>query len=121
MLLFVQKSATCAIQSLQSYCNRSLVTRGEGEQGDVTGLLDRTGEAALVGSTNTGKPPGNDLAAFCDKALQQANVAVRDRINFFGAELANLLATEELSAASRATGRTCACRTAAAATVGAWT
>ena len=53
---------------------------------------------------HTGQATRNDLAALGDKALQQANVAVRDRVDLLGAELADLLAPEELAAAGAATG-----------------
>jgi len=35
---------------------------------------------------NSGKTPGNDLAALGYEALQQANVAVRDGIDLLGAD-----------------------------------
>ena len=44
-----------------------------------------------------GQPARNDLAALGDKALQQANVAVGDGIDLLRAELADLLAAEELA------------------------
>ncbi len=47
----------------------------------------------------------NDLAALGNKALQQANIAVGDRVDLLGAELADLLAPEKLAAA-RAAART---------------
>ena len=46
----------------------------------------------------------NDLAALGDKALQQANVAVGDGVDLLGAELADLLAPEELASARAAAG-----------------
>jgi hypothetical protein len=51
---------------------------------------------------DTGKPPRHNLAAFGHKSLQQPHVAVRNRIDLLGAELADLLAAEELAASSRA-------------------
>jgi len=81
-----------------------LVARGEGQQGDVAGLLDGAGQAALVRGANAGQAPGHDLAALGHEALQQADIAVRDRVDLLGAELADLLAAEELAAAAGATG-----------------
>ena len=78
--------------------------RGEWQQGDVPGLLDGASETTLVRGANASEPPRNDLSALGHKALQQANIAVRDSVNLLGAELADLLAAEELSAAARATG-----------------
>src|SRR5882757_4817297 len=54
---------------------------------------------------HTGQAARNDLAALGDKTLQQANVTVRDRIDLLRAELADLLASEELTA-TRAAART---------------
>ena len=84
---------------------QGLVPCGERQQGDIAGLLDGAGQAALVRGANAGKPPGHDLAALGHKALQQPDIAVRDGINLLGAELANLLAAEELAAAAGATAR----------------
>jgi len=81
-----------------------LVARGEGQQGDVAGLLDGASKAALVRGANAGQAPGHDLAALGHEALQQADIAVRDRVDLLGAELADLLATEELAAAAGSTG-----------------
>jgi hypothetical protein len=97
---------------------RTLVTSCKRQQSNVPSLLDGAGKAALVRGANASETPGNDLAALSDKPLQQANVAVRDGIDFLGAELADLLATEELAAAARATGGTgSACGATAAAGV----
>jgi hypothetical protein len=81
------------------------VSRREGQQGDVPGLLDCAGQAALMCCANAGEPTGYDLAALSYKLLQQPDVAVRDRVDLFGTELANFLAAEELSAAARAAAR----------------
>jgi hypothetical protein len=81
-----------------------LVPCGKGQQGDVPGLLDGAGQAALVRSANAGKPTRNNLAALGHKTLQQANIAVRDRVNLLRAELADLFATEELSATAGSAG-----------------
>jgi hypothetical protein len=77
---------------------------GKRQQGDVPGLLDGAGQAALVRSANAGEPPGHDLAALGHKPLQQPDIAVRNRINLLGTELADFLATEKLSAAARSAG-----------------
>jgi hypothetical protein len=82
---------------------KGLVPRGERKQRDVPGLFDGAGQAALVRGAYAGQAPGHDLAALGDKTLQQANIAVGDGVDLLGAELADLLAAEELSAAARAT------------------
>jgi hypothetical protein len=64
-----------------------------------------------VRGANAGEPTGHDLAALGHKPLQQPYVAVRDRVNLLGAELADLLAAEEL-AASAGTTRRASARTA---------
>jgi hypothetical protein len=79
------------------------VPRGERQQGDVPSLLDRAGQATLVRGANACEPTRYDFAALCHKPLQQTNIAVRDRVNLLGAELADLLAAEELSASARST------------------
>ena len=71
-----------------------LVPCGKRQQGDIPGLLDGAGQAALVRGANAGEPTGHDLAALGHKSLQQPYVAIRNRVNFFGAELADLLAAE---------------------------
>src|SRR4051812_31582278 len=80
----------------------------ERQQGDVPGLLDGTRKAALMRGANAGQTTRHNLAALRDKALQQAHVAIRNRIDLLGAELAHLLAAEKLAAATRATARTAA-------------
>ena len=52
----------------------------------------------------TSQAARNDLATLGDKALQQTNVAVGDRIDLLRAELADLLAAEELASARTAAG-----------------
>jgi hypothetical protein len=81
-----------------------LVARGKRQQGDVPGLLDGASQAALVRGANAGEPPRHNLAALGHKSLQQTNIAVRNRVNLFRAELANLLAAEKLTAATGSTG-----------------
>jgi hypothetical protein len=89
-----------------------LVPRGKGQQGDVPGLLDGAGQAALMRGAYAGEPPGHDLAALGHKSLQQPDVAVRDRVDLLGAELADFLAAEKLSAATWSTGGPAAARSA---------
>ena len=76
-----------------------LEARSEGEQRDVARLLDGKRDATLVASADTGQPARNDLAPLGNEALQQAHIAVADRIDLLGAELADLLAPEEFAAA----------------------
>src|SRR5207302_120474 len=76
-----------------------LEARSEGQQRDVARLLDGQAEAALMPCANTSQAARNDFAALRDKPLQQANIAVGDRVDLLGAELANFLAPEELAAA----------------------
>jgi hypothetical protein len=82
-----------------------LVARGKRQQGDVPGLLDGAGQAALVRGANAGEPPRHNLAALGHKSLQQTDIAVRNGVNLFRAKLANLLAPEKLAAAAGTTGR----------------
>ena len=85
--------------------------RGKRQQGDVAGLLDGAGQSALVLGANAGEPPRHDLAALGHKSLQQPDIAVRNRIDLLGAELAHLLAAEKLAAATgTAGGPACAAR-----------
>jgi ABC-type molybdenum transport system ATPase subunit/photorepair protein PhrA len=76
---------------------------GKGQQSDVASLLDGAGKATLVRGADTGEAARHNLATLGHKALQQADIAVRNRINLLSAELANLLATEELATSTGAT------------------
>src|SRR6185503_6915461 len=87
---------------------RSLVPRCKRQQGDVPCLLDCAGQASLVRGANAREPARHYLAALGHKPLQQTNIAVRDRVNFLRAELADLLAAEELAASARTTTGTTA-------------
>ena len=80
----------------------------ERQQGYVARLLDGAGYAPLMSCANTGQTTGHNFAAFGDKALQQADVAVGDCIDLFHAELANLLAAEKLAPARTPAGAACA-------------
>ena len=59
-------------------------------------------------SADAGEPTGHDLAALRHEPLQQAYIAVRDRVDLLGAELADLLAAEELATSTGSTGGTAA-------------
>jgi hypothetical protein len=85
----------------------SLVTRRERQQGNVPGLLDGAGKAALVGGAHAGQAAGNNLTALGHKPLQETHIAIRDRVDLLGAKLAHFLAAEKLTpAAWSASGRT---------------
>jgi hypothetical protein len=71
------------------------------QQGDVPGLLDCAGQTALVRGAHARQTARHNLAALGHKPLQQANITIGNRINLLGAELAYLLAPEELSASAR--------------------
>src|ERR1700722_821077 len=86
---------------------RKLEARGESKQGDVARLLDSQAKAALVACADTRQTARNDLPALGDEALQQANVTVGDCVDLLGAELADLLAPEELASARAAAGTAC--------------
>ena len=75
-----------------------LVPCGKRQQGDIPGLLDGPGQSALMRSTHAGDPARHNLAAFGHKPLQQPDIAIRDRIDLLGTELADFFAAEELSA-----------------------
>ena len=77
---------------------------GERQQSDIPGLLDGAGQAALVGGANAGQPPRHNLAALGHKPLQQPDIAVGDRVDLLGTELADLLAAKELSARAGTAG-----------------
>jgi len=92
-----------------------LVAGRERKQGYVPGLLDGAGQAALVRGANAGQTPRHNLASLGHKSLQQTYVTVRNRIDLFGAELAHLLAPEELAASARSASGTWTARPAAGA------
>src|SRR5260370_8158255 len=91
---------------------KSLEHCRKGQKGDVAGVLDGRGKAALGRRASAGEPAGNDFAALGDKLREQAHIFVVDGVNFFHAEFANFLAAEELTAAAFAAPAT---RTAGAA------
>src|SRR5579875_1139741 len=98
----------------------ALVLGSVGQQGDGAGLLDGAGQLALERRRGAREAARDDLAAVRDELLQQAHVAVGDRVDLFHGELADLLAAEELASAAltagatRTTGRTRATGTAGA-------
>jgi hypothetical protein len=69
-----------------------------------------------VRGTHTSQAAGNNLASLGDKLLQQAYVAVVDRIDLLHAELADLLAPEELASTTWSARTTWSTSTWAAAT-----
>jgi hypothetical protein len=81
-----------------------LVSGGKRQQRDVPRLLDGFRQAALVRGANAVQPSRNNLAALGHKLLQQAHVAVRNRVDLLRAELADLLAAEELAASAGPAG-----------------
>src|SRR5581483_2975162 len=68
-----------------------------GQQCNVARLLDGRAHAALVRRAYAGQAPGDDLAALGHELAQQAHVLVVDGVNLLHAELAHLLAAEELA------------------------
>ena len=78
------------------------------QQGNVPGLLDGAGQATLVGGADARQAAGHDLAALGDEPLQQTHIAVGDRVDLLGAELADLFAAEKLAAAAGAAAGTSA-------------
>jgi hypothetical protein len=73
----------------------------EGQQGDVPGLLDCTGQTTLVRGAHARQTARHNLSTLGHKPLQQANIAIGNRINLLGAKLAYLLTPEELAASAR--------------------
>src|SRR3954452_11205024 len=69
----------------------SATGRRVGQQGDLTGVLDRDGHVTLVLDAVAGHPTGADLAAVRDELAEQRGVLVVDTGRLLLAELANLL------------------------------
>jgi hypothetical protein len=82
-----------------TYRKNALVPGREWQQGDVASLLNGARESPLVLGANTGQAAGNNLASLGNEPLQQAHIAVVDRVDLLHAELADLLAPEELPSA----------------------
>jgi hypothetical protein len=57
-----------------------------------------------VRGADTSQAARYDLATLCHKTLQQTHVAVADGVDLLGAELADLLAAEELPSTRSAAG-----------------
>lgn len=74
----------------------------EGEQGDIARLLDGEREATLVAGADAGQTARHDLATLCDEALKETDIAVGDGVDLLCAELADLLAAEELASSGTA-------------------
>jgi hypothetical protein len=77
----------------------SLFHRSERQQGDIPRLLNRIAQPTLMRGANACQTPWNDLAALGHELPEQAHVLIVDRIDLLDAELANLLAAEELPSA----------------------
>jgi hypothetical protein len=92
------------VSSKPAIAGGKLEARSEGQQRNVARLFDGQAEAPLMPCAYTGQATRNDLAALGDKTLQKADVAVGDGVDLLGAELADLLAPEELPATGAATG-----------------
>ena len=56
---------------------------------------------------HTGQATRNDLATLGNEALQQTNITVGDGVDLLSAELADLLAPEELASAGTAARTAC--------------
>src|ERR1700723_2698975 len=99
-----------------------LELRCKRQQSNRAGLLDRARQLTLERSARARQTARNDLAAVAHELLEQAHIAVADRIDLLHRELAHLLAAEELASArsactaasSRRTRRTRSTRTWAA-------
>src|SRR5882724_9076299 len=79
-----------------------LVPRCKRQQGNVASLFNSARESPLVRGTHTSQAARNNLAPLGHELLQQAYIAVMDRVDLLHAELANLLAPEELAPARTA-------------------
>src|SRR5260370_31507712 len=77
---------------------KSLEHCRKGQKGDVAGVLDGRGKAALVRRAHAGEPAGDDFSPLGDKLREQAHIFVVDGVNFFHAEFANFLAAGEITA-----------------------
>jgi hypothetical protein len=96
--LLVQR-VTRGFHPLRSVSDTALVTLRKWQQSDVARLFDCPCNPALMRGADTSQAARHDFSTFRDKALQQAHVPVRNRVNLFDAELADLLAAEKLASA----------------------
>src|SRR5438067_9821002 len=62
-----------------------------GEQGDVTGALERDREAPLVTRAGSRHATGQDLASLADEAAKARDLLVVDEMDLLHTEIANLL------------------------------
>jgi hypothetical protein len=118
-LSFAQVSRLRAIEPCNQAASGKLVACCERQQCNVPRLLDGARQPPLVRGADTGQPPRHNLAALSHKLLQQPYVAIRNRIDLFRAELADLLAAEELATSAGST-RTTASTTRAGARSRSW-
>ena len=81
-----------------------LVSGGKRQQRDVSRLLDGARQAALMRGANTAQASWNNLAALCNELLKKPYILVRNSVDLLRAELAHLLAAEELSASAGSAG-----------------
>ncbi len=103
----MQDSENAAVQKRDS-----LKSRRERQQSNVSRLLDSASEPTLMRRADTSQATRHNLAAFGNEALQKTHIPIWNRVNLLGAELADLLAAEKLSATARTTGaRTAGTRT----------
>jgi hypothetical protein len=70
------------------------------QQSDVPRLLDGPRQTTLMRCADAGQTARHNLSALGYKSLQQTNIAIGDRIDLLGAELANFLAAEKLAASA---------------------
>jgi hypothetical protein len=71
----------------------------KGQQSDISRLLNRPRQTALVRRADAGQPPRRDLPALGYELRQQTHIFIIDRFDLLDAELANFLAPEKLAAA----------------------
>src|ERR1039457_6369966 len=83
-----------------------LLPSPERQQRDVARLLDGIGQTPLVWGAHAGQTARHNLSGFGDKTREQPDVLVVDAVDLLDAELANLLATEELPSAATTTAGT---------------
>src|SRR6201996_4513968 len=105
LLSVVDDPALRALQKGAQPERAILVPGSKWQQGDVARLLDGAGQPPLMRGADTGQAAGNNLAPLGDELLQQPHIAVVDGVDLLHAELADLLAPEELASA-RAAGST---------------
>ncbi len=70
---------------------RLTLVGGIGEQGDVTGALERDREATLMTSAGSRHATRQDLASLADEAAKARDLLVVDEMDLLHTEVANLL------------------------------